>query len=190
MKRVDASGFAPGNLFTDGDPQSAILATLIEETWLNTVQEEIAGIVEFAGLVLDQTGAVTTQLRQAVEIIALGGSGLTNIEKVIANNQAGTSLGAEFLFNKANHVSAFMEYRIHRETDDPLQLDEVGKIKVNYRPVQDDWTIFVSRDTEDDLSGVTFLISAAGQVSYDSTNMPGAAYVGELKIPRILRINA
>ncbi len=188
MKRVDADGFAPGNLFTDGDPQASIQSTLIEETWLNVVQEEIANAVEFSGQVLDQSGADDEQLRKAIEIIALGGSGLSNVSVAIANNQVGTSLGATFLFDKLIHVAVFMSYRIHRQTDSANN-DEVGEIKLMYRPVQDDWQLFIDRNTEDDPSAVDFSISAGGQLSYDSSNMAGANYAGTFKVPRILRVN-
>lgn len=79
MKRTNAAGFAPGNLFTDGNPIGGIPATEVEQTWLNNVQEEIAHVVEAAGLTLD--GMDTYQLLAAINLLAapVGTTGKLNI---------------------------------------------------------------------------------------------------------------
>ena len=75
MFRVDTSTAAdsapapspagtPG-YFRSGNPQAGIPATIPGADWFNTMQEELAGLVEHYGLNLDKTDR--TQLRQAIE---------------------------------------------------------------------------------------------------------------------------
>ena len=75
MFRVDTSTAAdsapapspagtPG-YFRSGNPQAGIPATIPGADWFNTMQEELAGLVEHYGFTLDKTDR--TQLRQAIE---------------------------------------------------------------------------------------------------------------------------
>lgn len=53
------------NLFVDGPP-----GTTVEEDWLNAVQEEIANVIEEAGLTLKTASTETqTQLKAAMDIL-------------------------------------------------------------------------------------------------------------------------
>lgn len=72
MKRIDNSTATVDNLFTEGNPSTATPATVLAAQWLNVIQEELANVVEAAGLTLDQTGADDTQLLQA--ILGIGGA--------------------------------------------------------------------------------------------------------------------
>lgn len=53
MKRTDAAGATLTNMFTNGDPQGGVPATVVDDTWLNQVQEEICNVIELAGITLD-----------------------------------------------------------------------------------------------------------------------------------------
>jgi len=64
MKRIDAPGATPENLFTEGNPGTGTPATDIAADWLNSVQEEICSVVEAAGIALN--GAVVNQLLTAI----------------------------------------------------------------------------------------------------------------------------
>jgi hypothetical protein len=64
MKRNDGLDFAPGNLFTDGDPLVPTLASVLGAAWLNMVQEEIVNAVVMSGIALD--GNDDEQLYQAI----------------------------------------------------------------------------------------------------------------------------
>ena len=75
MHRIDDEGATPQNGFTDGDVQSGTEATTVGEDWLNAVQEEIANVIEAAGIVLDK--ANNGQLLQALGGAA--GGGLKNL---------------------------------------------------------------------------------------------------------------
>lgn len=46
---------AQGGRFTEGDPQTGTPATLLTADWANTVQEELAGLLEGLGVALDPT---------------------------------------------------------------------------------------------------------------------------------------
>lgn len=72
MHKIDAPGFAPGNEFTEGDPQTATPATTVGAKWLTTVQRELVAVVEDAGISLDDT--IDTQLLQAIKLLGGGGS--------------------------------------------------------------------------------------------------------------------
>jgi hypothetical protein len=74
--RIDSTGTAaalptPGALgltvgyFTEGDPTSATPATVVSADWLNAVQEELAYVIEQAGITLDKTSR--TQLKSAID---------------------------------------------------------------------------------------------------------------------------
>lgn len=64
MKRTDAPGATVDNQFTDGDPTGGVPSTVLEQSWLNNVQEEIAHVIEEAGITLD--GNDMTQLLEAI----------------------------------------------------------------------------------------------------------------------------
>lgn len=86
MKRTNATGFAPGNLFTDGNPVGGVPATVVEQTWLNNVQEELCEVIEEAGFVLN--GADTTQLKQAIAaMIAAGNTANYKTTEILVANR-------------------------------------------------------------------------------------------------------
>lgn len=64
MFRIDGPGFAPGNLFTDGNPALGIPATDVTDEWLNAVQEELANTIESSGITLNKS--TNTQLNAAI----------------------------------------------------------------------------------------------------------------------------
>lgn len=66
MKRIDNSTATVDNKFTEGNPLTATPATILAAQWLNVLQEEVAHVIEESGGTLDQTGADTTQLYDAI----------------------------------------------------------------------------------------------------------------------------
>lgn len=65
MHRIDDYGAAAGGMWTEGDPGQAIPATKITDDWLNDVQEEIASLIEAAGITLVKGNRA--QLRAAID---------------------------------------------------------------------------------------------------------------------------
>lgn len=78
MRRNAGEDAAPGNLFTDGDPETSTPASVVGSDFLNIMQEELASVIEGAGLTIDQSNAYAandkTQLKQAIQVLG-GGSG-------------------------------------------------------------------------------------------------------------------
>lgn len=54
MHRIDGPGATIDHRFTEGNPALSIPATTVTGAWLNAVQEEIAGVIESAGMTLDK----------------------------------------------------------------------------------------------------------------------------------------
>jgi hypothetical protein len=52
MHRTDAPDFAAGNLFTDGDPGMGVPATVIDDAWLNDIQENVCRLLEALNVTL------------------------------------------------------------------------------------------------------------------------------------------
>lgn len=63
MKRID-NATSVDSRFTQGDPATGTPATIVPAWWLNQVQEELATVIEEAGIALD--GEDTTQLYEAI----------------------------------------------------------------------------------------------------------------------------
>ena len=84
MHRIDTSTalvdkFGAGkNGFTNGNPQTGGLATELNAEFFNSIQEEIAGVVEAAGILLNKDSAA--QLLAAIKKLTLqSGNNLSEI---------------------------------------------------------------------------------------------------------------
>lgn len=53
MHRIDTAGHS-GNKFVDSDPAAGTPGTVVDDEWLNAVQEELANFIERNGVVLDK----------------------------------------------------------------------------------------------------------------------------------------
>lgn len=79
MHRIDGAGATTQNLFTEGDPTQGVPATTVTGAWLNAVQEEVANVIEGAGMTLAKGD--NTQLHAAI------------VELIAANQQTGFETG-------------------------------------------------------------------------------------------------
>jgi hypothetical protein len=93
MHRIDAPGFAPGNLFTEGDPLLGIPPTQVSDDWLNDVQENLAVAIEGSGLTLSKGNG--GQLLEAIRSL-YGSGGRRN--KVINGSMALNQRGGSHVF--------------------------------------------------------------------------------------------
>ena len=50
----------PDGFFTKGDPNTAQLATIVDDDWLNGIQEELCNVIENSGIVLDKSDRTTS----------------------------------------------------------------------------------------------------------------------------------
>ena len=74
MHRIDGPGATVDKKFTEGNPGTGTPATNVTADWANAIQEEVAHVIEQAGITLNK--AVNTQLYTAIQaLIAAGGGG-------------------------------------------------------------------------------------------------------------------
>jgi len=78
----------PDGLFADGDPFNKILGTIVRAVWLNSMQEEVAGVIEGLGFTLDPTK--NNQLLTAIETLIEARAGNYLIDTGAANAYAVT----------------------------------------------------------------------------------------------------
>lgn len=64
MHRIDGPGATNDNKFSEGDPANGTRATVVNAEWLNSIQEEIAQLIEDKGVVLSKGNS--TQLQEAL----------------------------------------------------------------------------------------------------------------------------
>lgn len=88
MKRIDGAGATGDKHFTVGNPGTGTPATTVTDDYMNIIMEEIASLIEYVGLTLDQTHTYSgspahdcTQLRKAIVLLASsnGSGGVTTI---------------------------------------------------------------------------------------------------------------
>jgi len=178
LKRVDAPGFAPGNLFTTGDPSGGIPATTVDDTIMNAIQEEIVNVVLDAGLTLDQTNVNLSQLLTAIN--AKVGAGGVQFSQAIVNNQAAPLNITNLLFDSNDIKSVTVDFDLHRQSDTGAsELDERGSLLLLFDSVAGNWRAKASSLFDD--AAVVFTITAAGQVKYTSSNIAGSNSVGTMR---------
>lgn len=192
MFRIDSTGTAvalptPGAVgptvgyFTKGNPTLSIPPTVVSDDWLNMVQEELINLVTSAGLTPSKT--TYTQVRDAIAANATD----TTTELAIANNASNTSLTG-MTWDGVSVRSVELNYSIYRKTDTPTEVECMGKLLLLYKPVANTWDMIEPGENGDD-TGVTFNILQTGtsvQLRYDSTNLAGANYVGEIRIKKLV----
>ena len=107
-----------------------------------------------------------------------GGGYIPNTEFSIANNQAATNVTG-LVFAGSSYRTAFIDYQVYRTTSTTERV-ESGVLVANYKTVAAAWYIDNLGGFLGD-SGVTFTITASGQVQAASDNMSsGSAYTGKI----------
>ncbi len=108
MHRTEGENATSGNLFTNGPP-----GTTVEEDWTNAVQEELAYVIEQAGLTLKTASTETRkQLKAAIDLIIAGAAQATDFssKNLIINVQSNTTVDAdadELSFINSSNILAF-----------------------------------------------------------------------------------
>jgi hypothetical protein len=64
MHKIDGPGATQDGRFTDGDPAAGIPPTIVQEDWLNAVQDEILNVLDEAGVAPEK--ANNAQLKEAI----------------------------------------------------------------------------------------------------------------------------
>ncbi len=182
MHRIDAPGFAPGNLFTEGNPALNIPATEVSDDWLNDVQGELVTVIEGAGSTLVK--GTITQLQSAIFAIA-GGSGTDSKFDPLLNTTANQVITG-LVFDKATVKAAIIPFDVHRETDSS-NVQEVGVLMATHDSKDDVWRI-TELITGLDNAGVTFNITSTGQVRVSTTNLAGANYAAQFRTNGVIKL--
>lgn len=97
----------------------------------------------------------------------------------IVNNQAAAANITNLQFDYQYVTLVFIEYFIQRVTS-TTELNQAGiKIAV-YKRRANTWTILEYGTSGPDAAGITFSITAAGQVQYTSTNIAGTEAISRM----------
>lgn len=186
MFRIDSEGSTVDNKFTEGDPSLGVPATVVSADWLNSVQEEIAQFVEYAGITLDKLN--DNQLQAALIEFFLRGGRDVPLTQVLANNTSDADV-VGFTYDKTVVKTKIALFNIERKTD-TQQVQESGILFVTYNSKDDVWTpSYLSVHGDADVSFTS--VVDAGDVSklqYTTGNLAGASYVGELKMTSLFEI--
>lgn len=182
MKRTTASGNVL-NKFTDGDPVGGVPATVVEQTWLNSVQEEICYVIEQLGFTLN--GAITTQLLAAMQKLINQGGAIASIAMAPANNQIAAADVTGFpVFLSTAIFGIEIFFRCTRVTGSGSYY-EIGRAYLNWNG-----TSWVASKVSVGDDAINFSAVGTGnanefKLQYATDNLAGTGYVGTLKITDI-----
>lgn len=187
MFRIDSEGATLDNKYTEGDPSLGVPATVVSADWLNSVQEELSGFIEYNGIALNK--ASTSQLQAALLEFFLRGGRQSPILQSLTNNQVVEADVAGFTFDSATVKAKICLFDIERKTA-TQNVQETGLLVITRDTADLQWR--VSRMSLFDDSGVTFSTALdAGTVSklrYVTDDLAGGGYDGKLKITSIFEI--
>lgn len=183
MFRIDSEGATLDNKFTEGDPSLGVPATVVSAAFLNSIQEELAGVVEANGITLNKSD--TGQLHKALLDFFLKGGRTSPLAMAIANNQTTPADVTGFTADSAKVKAKFAIYDIERKTA-TINRQEMGLIFITRDTADSQWRVSKFSLFDDDM-GVTWSMTqtTVGQLQYVSDNMSGGSYASTLKITSI-----
>lgn len=124
-------------------------------------------------------GVVATDAGGGEATITIAGGGVpAPTSFTLANNQVAAASITGLIFAPASVVGFIVEYSSHRTTS-TQELASCGRLRGSFNTLAGVWSI--ANDYAGDNDGITFSVTALGQVQYTSTNVTGASYVGTLK---------
>lgn len=100
----------------------------------------------------------------------------------LANNQAVAADIIGLALSSKSVSQGIIEYLVQRVTTGTgaVELVESGSIHAVYKPTSLSWALVTMGTPGPSTSGVTFSITAAGQIKYTSTNITGTASISKL----------
>ncbi|MEQ5769996.1 hypothetical protein NFH98_20710 [Halomonas sp. H33-56] len=113
MHKIESPGATQDSRFTEGDPSSGVPATELSAAFMNAVMDEIANVIQEAGLTLKTAGTETgDQLLAALQSLGMGGyasaaeaQALTSLVKVLTPGRLDDA------FEGANQLKASRGYQ-------------------------------------------------------------------------------
>lgn len=194
MQKIDSDGATVDNLFTEGNASLSIPATVVSAYWLNAVQKELVNLVEGLGITLNPTGdEAGDQVLTAVKKLIQQGGQAGALSFNIANNQAALADVTGFPEIDRTLVRSFEAFfSIVRRTDSGY-VKQTGRIYGTWMTAAE---LGLANGAWDlsfmgvfDSSGVDFTMTLVTgnlwKLQYQSDNMAGASYSGNLKITDI-----
>jgi len=139
--------------------------------------------VPYQNQLLDKNGILTVAWQQFFRMLYLVVSTL-GIETSfpLVNNQvlAADITGLQFDSRKINQVS--VEYLIQRVTTGggATELITAGMFMLAYKPTSETWHVVAIGTPGPSSSGITFSVTASGQVQYTSSNITGTASISKI----------
>lgn len=97
----------------------------------------------------------------------------------LVNNQAVAANITGLSFDFRYTSQAIIEYLVQRVTSS-VELVESGRIAVIYLPDSNTWNIDTGAYVSAGITGVTFSITSAGQIQYETTNEAGTAVISRM----------
>lgn len=186
MFRTDGDG-NDNNRYTEGDPQTAVPATVVTDAHLNAFQEEIITPIEKMGITLVK--GEEDQLWLALLEMALRGGRDIPVAHTLANNSGPITVANFPVLNKSNHLLRVSFFYIERKTD-TQNVQEAGILMSRYDSADDEW-IHESFTLFDD-SGTVFSIDDANTdaaiLEVTTDDLTGTTYVGVLKMTQLFEV--
>lgn len=149
-----AVGPNPDCFFTNGDPNNAIAATIVDADWANSLQEEVCNVITDAGTTLSKT--VRTQLRDAIKLSAQAGSARYAASTTAANTYTATLAPVPAAYTTGMVV--FIKFTNANTGAATLNLNSLGAKSITHL----DGTALVAGDIAAGMIGI---------FSYDGTNL-------------------
>lgn len=116
------AGETPDGFFTKGAPEFGIAATVLDADWCNAVQEELAGVIEAAGLTLDKTDQ--GQLLLAIKALAVENASSYAASTTAANTYVATLSPVPAAYTAGMVV--FIKFTNHNTGAATINLNSLG----------------------------------------------------------------
>ncbi|MEO0273436.1 MAG: hypothetical protein ABIM30_10225 [candidate division WOR-3 bacterium] len=120
--------------------------------------------------------AYLVELANVINFLTAPGD-IINSVSIINNNVTTPSDVLGMQFSNANTRSARVTYQVKRQVTGNI-LIQSGTLYLDWNPQTSSWTI--TEDFTAGNAGITFSVTASGQVRYTTTNMTGSGYQGEI----------
>jgi len=185
MHRIDSDGATVDNKFTEGNAALSIPATVVSAAIANAWQEEIATVIENVGETLLTSSTDTfDQLDIAVKKLIQQGGLAAPISQALANDTTDADVTNFPALNPVTVKSIECFFTIERSTDSN-NVVESGRLYCTYNSIASVWVVD-QRSSHGD-SGTVFTESG-NVLKYNTDDLAGGTYVGELKITDIKTI--